>query len=381
MTNLTIDAPEELPAPAPDPAPRRRIPEWVIVTGLYVASIASALTISAILVTATGGSATQVFNALLDGAIRAPGRWGITLANAAPLLLVALGTVIAYRAGLVNIGQEGQFLIGAAATALVATRWLPSGGVGVLLLAIVVGVIAGGLWAGIAAALKLRKVPEVISTLLLVTVAFQLVGYLLSDRDLLRDRDPSLGNRVFTSGQLPDDTRLPQITVFGNEFPISVIIAFGLALVVAFLLARTVWGFRVRMLGSNARASQRAGVSKRGLGSAALIISGAFAGFAGALMLTGGAANYRLTPGFSNNFGWEGLLVALVAGNNPIGAIFVSLIFAGLRTGSGFLAATGVERKIVDVVQALLVLALLIPPAILFIRKRRRARAAVRSRT
>ena len=117
------------------------------------------------------------------------------------------------------------------------------------------------------------------------------------------------------------------------------------------------------------------------MGSLALILSGAFAGLAGSLMFTGGAANYRFTPGFSNNFGWEGLLVALVARNHPLVVVPMALVFAALRTGAGFLAATGVERKIVDIIQALLVLALLVPPAILFIRERRRAMAAVRSRT
>jgi simple sugar transport system permease protein len=97
------------------------------------------------------------------------------------------------------------------------------------------------------------------------------------------------------------------------------------------------------------------------------------AGLAGAAMLAGGAANYRYTPGFANNVGWEGLLVALVARNRPLVCIPVALLFASLRTGAGFLAATGVERSIVDVVRALLVLALLVPPAVAAIRRRRAA--------
>jgi simple sugar transport system permease protein len=97
------------------------------------------------------------------------------------------------------------------------------------------------------------------------------------------------------------------------------------------------------------------------------------AGVAGAAMLAGGAANYRYTPGFANNVGWEGLLVALVARNRPLVCIPVALVFAALRTGAGFLAATGVERSIVDVVRALLVLALLVPPAIAAVRRRRAA--------
>ena len=112
-----------------------------------------------------------------------------------------------------------------------------------------------------------------------------------------------------------------------------------------------------------------------------MLISGGFAGLAGATMLAGGDfGNYQLVPGFSTNIGWTGLLVALVARERALSAVIVAFVFAALRTGSGFLAATGVERKITDVVQALLVLALLIPPAVLYIRERQRAVNASKER-
>ena len=112
-----------------------------------------------------------------------------------------------------------------------------------------------------------------------------------------------------------------------------------------------------------------------------MLASGGFAGLAGALMLTGGNfANYRLVPGFSVSIGWVGLLVALVANNRAMAVIPMAFVFASLRTGSGFLASTGIERRVTDVVQGLIVLALLLPPAIMFVRERRRALAATRSR-
>jgi simple sugar transport system permease protein len=107
-----------------------------------------------------------------------------------------------------------------------------------------------------------------------------------------------------------------------------------------------------------------------------MLVSGGFAGLAGVVMLTGGDfGGYRLSPGFAVNVGWTGLLVALVARENAMASVFVAFVFACLWTGSGFLAATGVERRITDVVQALLVLALLIPPAVLYIRRLRRSRS------
>jgi general nucleoside transport system permease protein len=143
--------------------------------------------------------------------------------------------------------------------------------------------------------------------------------------------------------------------------------------VLTVMVGRTVLGSRIDMLGFNPRAAQRFGVSAGPLSAAVLIGSGATAGVAGAVLLTGGAASDRLVFGFSGNFGWDGLLVALLARNRVMLAIPMAFVFAMLRTGSSFLAATGVDRKMTDVVQALLVLALLLPPALLFIRDRRRS--------
>jgi simple sugar transport system permease protein len=352
------------------------------VVGLYVFCIVAALALSALIVALTGGDAAAVFNALLDGSIRGPGRIGETLSVAAPLLVVALGAIISNRAGLVNIGQEGQLFIGAAFATYVGTR-LGGPGPVVILALLVASAIGGALWAGIAAALKYRRnVPEVLTTLLLVTVAAQLSGYGLKNEWLLLAPPEGRANRQQISEQLAPDTRIPLVEVFGNEFPISVFFALALALVVGFVLARTVWGFRLRALGHNERTARRAGVSASRYGSGALLIGGGFAGLAGGVMLAGGDfGNYTLVPGFPAEIGWTGLLVALVGRQRIAGTIIVAFVFAALRTGSGFVAATGVERRITDVVQGLLVLALLIPPALLFLRQRRRAMAAQEGRT
>ena len=358
-----------------------RAGEWFVLYGL---SILAALVLSAILVEATGGDWRPVASALLDGSLRKPGRWGETLGTAAPILLVAVGTIVSGKAGLVNIGQEGQLFVGAA----FATYFgFLIGGPGPFNLVIILffGVVGGGLWAGVAALLKYwRNVPEVLSTLLLVTVGGQLVAYGLSQSWLLLAPLADRGNRNQVSEQLADDNRLPRLDVFGNEIPLAVGIAIFSAVVVSVVLARTVWGFRLRMLGRNPRAAQRSGVSQTRYGASALMISGAFAGLAGAVMFAGGGfafGNYQLVPGFATNIGWTGLLVALVAREKALVAIPVAFVFAGLRTGSSFVGATGVEGRITDVIQGFLVLALLVPPAVMFLRDRRRARAAATERT
>ena len=355
---------------------RMRGSEWLV---LYALSIVIALLIAGTLVEATGGDWRPVLSALLDGSVRRPGRWGETLGVAGPLLLVALGTVVSAKAGLVNIGQEGQLLFGAA----VATYFsLLIGGPGPLnvVLILVFGAIGGAAWAGIAAGLRYwRGGPEVLSTLLLVTVSIQTVAYGMRWEWLLLAPQSSRGNRNQVSEQLASNNRLPRPEIFGNEFPLTVHIGVVLALLLAFGLGRTVWGLRLCMLGHNPRVAKRCGVSEKTFGAGALMISGGFAGLAGGAMLAGGGfsfGNYQFMTGFSDNIGWTGLLVALVARERALLAIPVAFVFACLRTGSSFVGSTGVEGRITDVIQGLLVLALLIPPAVMLLRNMRRARAA-----
>lgn len=360
---------------------KARLGEWVL---FYALSVLVALVISAVLVESTGGGWRPVVEALLDGSFRGPGRWGQTLGAAAPMLIVALGTVVSSRAGLVNIGQEGQLLMGTAFAVYFGFRLGGPGPFNVVLL-LVFGAIGGAVWAGVAGLLRFwRGVPEVLTTLLLVTVSTQAVAYGLKHSWLLLAGEAARGNRNQVSEQLAEDNRLPNLSLFGNEIPFAVFVSVVLALLLGFVLARTVWGFRLSMVGSNQRAAHRFGVSERSYGLAAIVISGAFAGLAGAVMLAGGGfqfGQFRLVPGFSANIGYTGLLVALVARGKPLAAIPVALVFGALRTGSGFVSSTGVESRITDVVQGLLVLALLVPPAVMFLRDRRRARNATRART
>ena len=359
---------------------RTRSGQWFL---LYAVSIMAALVMSAALVEATGGDWRPVVNALLDGSLRRPGRWGETLGTAATMLLVATGTIISSKAGLINIGQEGQLFVGAAFATYFGFLLGGPGPLNVILI-LIFGAAGGALWAGVAAGLKFwRNVPEVLSTLLLVTVGGQLVAYGLSTPWLLLAPLADRGNRNQVSVQLADDNRLPRPEIFGNEIPLAVLIGVFFAIVVSFALSRTVWGFKLRMLGRNPRAAQRSGVAQIRYGAGALMLSGAFAGLAGAAMLAGGGfafGNYQLVPGFSTSIGWTGLLVALVAREKALVAIPVAFVFAGLRTGSSFVGATGVEGRITDVIQGFLVLALLVPPAVMFLQDRRRARAAATER-
>ena len=347
---------------------------------LYAICLGGALALAAVLVTATGGSWTDVYRSMLEGSVGAPGRWGLTLGVAVPILLVGLGTIVNGRAGLVNIGQEGQLVAGAFLAGYVGTRFAGPGPLNLVVM-LVAATVSGAVWAGIAGVLRYwRNVPEVLSTLLLTAVAANLLGFGLRQRSLLLAPAAGRANRNQVSAPLAADARIPRITVFGNTFPLSVVLAIALAIVLSIVLSRSVVGFRLRMLGRNPRTARRAGVSERRYGVGAMLVSGGFAGLGGGVMLAGGDfGNYQLVANFGTGIGFAGLLAALVAQERVLVLIFVAFVFAGLRTGSGFLRATGVSGRIADVVQGLLVLALLLPPAILFVRQRRRARALNRA--
>jgi simple sugar transport system permease protein len=368
VTTLDTEAPAAPPSETPAPSRARALRSRLLVVLLYVVSFAAALGISALIVALTHGSPSEVFTALYDGSIKDWGAFGYTLDYAAPLLIVAVGTIVSARAGLFNIGQEGQVAIGAMTAAFMALKVNISGPT-LLVLTLVAGAVGGAIWAGIPAVLRFwRGIEVVISSLLLTFVAFQVVSYALSTSTLLHES--TAGASLTESDQLPSNVALPRFGEYPH-FNVStgLIIALVLAAVIGLVVNRTTWGFRLRMLGFNPVVAKRAGVRAAALGGAALLVSGACAGLAGAVVLT--TTSYRLTPTISNNIGWNGLLVALVARNNPWVAIIVALFFGGLQAGGGFLATTGVPSDLVNIVEALVVLAAVFPPAVLEVRRRR----------
>lgn len=339
---------------------------------LYVVCMIGALAIaSVIIVVATDADPFDVFHAMYEGSLSRPSAIGLTIDQAMPILITALGGVIASRAAMINIGLEGQLIVGGALGAYVALKLgLPvAANLPLTLLASAVG---GALWAGIASLLRFwRNVDVVISTLLLNFVAAEVLSFALNKKYLLQETRQNVQ-------LLPQSDRLPsayQLTRLGSPpgFSIStgIFIALVLAGIVTFALARTRWGFRLKMLGMNPNAARAAGVSMAAVGGGALVLSGALAGLAGGVVFTG--TSFRIQPGFSNNIGGDGLLVALIARRNVAATVPVAFFFGAMRAGGGFLAATGVPRYLVDVVQPLLVLAALLPPAILFVWDRRKA--------
>lgn len=331
--------------------------------GVTVVAVAVAVGLSVLLVAVSGGSPSSVIHALYTGSVASRSAWSQTLVNAAPLLLVALGACIGNRAGVFNIGQEGQLIVGAMVGCWVALHLAGPGWV-VIVLALGAAALGGAVWAGASAvAYYKRGTNVVVSTLLMTFVGLQLVNFSLNKQWLLQQKRTHEGTLTAQSDMLPPYLQLPN---WGQAGGLTVGAGFILAVVatavLGLLINRSRWGFRLRMLGLNPIAARHAGIRAPRLGGSALALSGAFAGLAGGVILMGTV--YRLQPALANNFGWDGLLVALVARSKPLLALPVAVLFGALRAGASFLAATGVPNYLVDIVQALLVLAFVVPPVL-----------------
>lgn len=341
--------------------------------GLTAVLVAVAAGASALLLVLTGGSPSASADAIWTGSLSDATGWTTTLLNTAPLLLVAVGACVCASAGTFNIGQEGQVLIGGLVGAWVGLR-LAMPGPMLVVVVLVAAAVGGGAWAALSAVmLRLRGVNVPVSTLLMTFLAIQLVTFAVSTPWLQESAQGSSGIADAASNPLPAGARLGGFGQYPSvQWNIGLFIALLAAVGVAVVLTRSRWGFRVRMLGLNPLTAKHTGVRVAALGGFALALSGAFAGLAGGLLLVSPVGTNRLQAGLSDNFGWDGLLVALVARNRPLVAIPVSLVFAVLRAGGDFLSATGVPYYLVDVVKALLVLAFVAPPVLVDLFRRRR---------
>jgi simple sugar transport system permease protein len=273
-----------------------------------------------------------------------------TLVRAIPLMLSGCAVAIAFRAGVFNIGAEGQFLIGAA-TATAAALAAPAVGVFVLPLALLLGALGGAGWASIAAALRSRfGVLEVISTIMLNFVALYAVSYLV--RGILQEPTHAYPQ----TSPIAAAARLTQIPGAGR-LHLGLLLALLVIAVAGWLLRHTAWGFRLIAVGESPSAAASAGrVDVRSVTTQAFVASGAIAGLAGAVEVQG--VTYALYENISPGYGYTAIAVALVAGLDPWRVGLSALLFAGLEAGAGAMQRdAGVPSTLVSVIEALLILA------------------------
>jgi len=320
------------------------------------------LLIGAILMYIWGFDPWKAYIALFKGAYGGLYEISSSLSRATPLILTALTFSICLRSGMFNIGAEGQLFMGATASILVAYVVVPAPFGQILGLAL--AAVAGAAWSLVPAFLKLtRGVSEVISTIMFNWIARWLVLYLT----IFLLRDPMRGEKTIS---IPVAARFP-VMVPRTDLSYTIFVAVAFALVIYFILWHTTVGYEVRAAGLNPTAARYGGINNKRTMFLSFILGGVAAGLAGATITMGLPPTYAIYGGAAmpqlTNVGFDGMAVAMVGRNHPIGIIVAAIFFGGLNAGGRvmqFYGSNPVPLEIVRVVMGAIVLAMAIPELI-----------------
>jgi simple sugar transport system permease protein len=310
---------------------------------LFIPLLASVLglLVGAVMLQALGANPIDAYIAMAHGAFGSPNAFADTLVKASPLLFVGIGTCIAYRCGVINIGGEGQIVIGALAATGVALTFQDAPAWFLVPAGLLAGFIGGAFWGGIAGVLKAAfRVNEVLSTIMLNSIAVQIMSLLLTGILL----DPTtLDNAI----KIPQTQRMPVASDLARWVPTrlhaGVLLAIIMAGLVYVLLWRTTIGYRIRAVGLNPKAARYAGISVNRYQILAFLLSGALAGLGGAVEILGVTHRFFTdgsATGFTGNAGFNGIVAALFGGLHPIGTIPAAILFGALLVGANQLQRT-----------------------------------------
>ncbi|HUZ71759.1 MAG TPA: ABC transporter permease [Stellaceae bacterium] len=339
-------------------APRLWMPSAGVT--IPVATVLLTLLFGLVLIALTGVSVGDAIGAFINGAFGSGYVIAASINRSVVYTLVGLGFIVAARANLTNVGGEGQIAVGGIAATAVAlyggVKGLPLG------LAFIVpalaATVAGAAWGALAGVLKVKAgTNEVISTLLLTFIGIWLVYWCVESSALLR-RPMTTTATLPESLEIANPTRLPLLS--GDpSVPLNIGLPVTVILVIAVwvILARSVFGWQLRAIGLNELASRRAGIPRAALVVAAMAIAGGFGGLAGAVMLQGD--QYLLKAGFSSGYGFDGLVIGLLARGSAAGVVAGALLFGFLRSGGiNMEMVARVPSAIVMVIQGLIVVTL-----------------------
>jgi ABC-type uncharacterized transport system permease subunit len=290
------------------------------------------------------------FAALFDGALGNPSEVAETLLQTTALLFPALGVALAFRAGLFNIGAEGQIVLGGMTAGILGVA-LPLPGPLLVPLVLAAAAAAGGLWGGLAGFLKARfGANEVISTLMLNTIAFLFATYLIGGPF----KQPGAG--ASETPQLPQAAWLP-VLLPDTRLSVSFLIALVLAAALWYVFRQTVFGYELRAAGEAPEAARRAGIDLGRTAFTAMALSGAIAGLGGATIVMG--VLHRFNTGLSPGYGFIAIAVALVGNLEPVFIIIAAFGFGILQSGAiAMQAEANVPRDVVTLVEGLVIVAL-----------------------
>ncbi|MEU3353263.1 ABC transporter permease [Streptomyces sp. NPDC037389] len=315
-------------------------------------AIVTALVITSIIIGATGKDPFHAYQVMLDFGSKADSQvWIIN--KATPYYLSALAVAIGFRMNLFNIGVDGQYRIAAFFAAVVGGA-LTMPGIIQIPLIIVVAMVVGALWAGIAGLLKVtRGVNEVISTIMLNAIGASVIGYFLQDGRLAQKE----GNLIHTP-YLPDSAHFFEIPTQPKPLYGFVVVAALAGAAYWFVLNRTRFGFDLRTVGRSESAAHASGVSVKRMVITSMLLSGAIAGLVGMPTLLGVSYNYGTD--FPAGIGFTGIAIALLGRNNPIGMALAALLWGFLERTGTQLEFEGYAQEIVGVIQGVIVLCVVI---------------------
>jgi ABC-type uncharacterized transport system permease subunit len=319
--------------------------------GVPVASLAFALILGGVVLAAAGNSPVEAYQTMFDASLNGWSALTRSLTLATPLILTGLAAAVAFRMKVYNIGAEGQLYLGAIVATWVGLA-MPADLPKPLMLFLFVlgGAVAGAAWAGLAAIPKAYlNADEIITTLMLNFVALSLMNYLIFG-SMSFWRDPT--RPVPQGNKIPESARLP---ILSGRLHAGIIIAVLAAVILWWVLRRTAWGFELRTIGDSPEAARYAGMSVKLKTLSVLAISGALAGIAGAVEVSG--VTKSLEPkALATDIGFTGIIVAVVARTNPLGVVPVSVFLAAIATSGGALQGIGIQVEVVFLLQGLIFL-------------------------
>lgn len=281
-----------------------------------------------------------------------------------PLIAAGLSVAFAFRAGLFNIGVQGQLIVGAILATIVGIRLGNWPGIVLIPLVLLAGIIGGAVWAGIAGVLKaMTGAHEVVTTIMLNYVAYNLLKFLVVNGPMQAPNSSAISLPVSQNAQLP--TFIPANSTFfgqpGGVYHVDwgLLIALAGAVLFFFIMRRTALGYEIRAVGQSQRAARYAGVSVRRTIIVTMLISGAFAGLTGALMISGGSLHYLYSDLANDSTGFDGIAVALLGLNSAIGVVLASILFGALHAGGSVMQSDAhISGRIVQILQAVILFSL-----------------------
>ncbi len=313
--------------------------------------ILAAIVIGAIIMLLTGYNPLLAYRALFYGAFVR--NWHVSILNAAPLIFTGLSVAFAFNAGLFNIGAEGQYYVGAmVATFLGIYLKLPP------FFSIIITFLAAGALAAaynyIPALLKVKTgAHEVITTMMFAHIA----RYLSSVFIRSMGGDPATSTHAYVSDPILESNWLPRFKQFipsaNYRLHVGILVGIGMAMFVYYLLFYTKWGFEIRAVGQNRDAARAQGISVGKNIFRALLFAGFLAGLAGVNEILG--LNHKMFENLQAGYGWNGISVALLASNHPIGVIFTAILWGALDAGGQYMARTEqIPNSIVEIIKGII---------------------------